>query len=139
LEDLVTSVLDRGHYERADGAVSGYRNGYGHHTLKTDAGPLHLRPPKVRDTVTPVSLALPDELRRMTPELGTLIRRGYVCGLSTRDVAGLYAEVFGASVSKSTASRATQALQAEFDAWRMQDLRDLMCVFRRSRPPNPAA
>lgn len=129
LEDVVTTVLGRGHYERADGPVTGYRNGYSHHTLKTEAGVLHLRPPKVRDTVTPVSVTLPDELRRMTPELGALIRRGYVRGLSTRDVAGLYAEVFGGSVSKSTASRATQALQAEFDAWRTRDLGDLKVLY----------
>jgi putative transposase len=129
LEDVVTTILGRGHYERAEGPVTGYRNGYSHHTLKTEAGPLRLRPPKVRDTATPVSLALPDELRRMTPELGTLIRRGYVRGLSTRDVEGLYAEVFGASVSKSTASRATQALQAEFDAWRTRDLSELKVLY----------
>ena len=129
LEDVVTSVLGRGHYERADGPVLGYRNGYGHHTLKTEAGALHLRPPKVRDTVTPVSIALPDELQRMTPELGALIRRGYVRGLSTRDVEGRYAEVFGASVAKSTASRATQVLQTEFDAWRSRDLGDLKVLY----------
>ena len=122
LEDVVTAVLGRGHYERAEGERTGYRNGYGHHTLKTEAGPLHLRPPKVREPAMPVSLTLPDELQRMTPELGALIRRGYVRGLSTRDVEGLYAEVFGGSVSKSTASRATQALQAEFATWRTRDL-----------------
>lgn len=129
LEDVVTSVLGRGHYERADGPVTGYRNGYSHHTLKTEVGVLHLRPPKVRATATPVSVALPDGLRRMTPELGALIRRGYVRGLSTRDVEGLYAEVFGGRVSKSTASRATQALQAEFDAWRTRNLSDLKVLY----------
>jgi transposase-like protein len=129
LEDVVTSVLGRGHYERAEGPSAGYRNGYSHHRLKTEAGVLHLRPPKVRDTVTPVSITLPDDLRRMTPELGTLIRCGYVRGLSTRDVAGLYAEVFGGRVSKSSASRATQALQAEFDAWRTRDLGDLKILY----------
>lgn len=129
LEDVVTTVLGRGHYERGTGEGTGYRNGYSHHTLKTEAGVLHLRPPKVRDTVTPVSIALPDDLQRMTPELGALIRRGYVRGLSTRDVAGLYAEVFGGRVSKSTASRATQALQAEFDAWRTRDLSALKVVY----------
>jgi transposase-like protein len=129
LEDAVTTVLGRGHYERAGGEVTGYRNGYSHHAVKTEAGVLHLRPPKVRDTVTPVSITLPDELQRMTPELGALIRRGYVRGLSTRDVAGLYAEVFGGSVSKSSASRATQALQAEFDAWRTRDLSDLKVLY----------
>ena len=129
LEDVVTSVLGRGHYERADGPATGYRNGYSHHTLKTEAGVLHLRPPKVRDTETPISVTLPEDLRGMTPELGALIRRGYVRGLSTRDVAGLYAEVFGGTVSKSTASRATQALQAEFDAWRARDLSALKVCY----------
>jgi putative transposase len=129
LEDVVTTILGRGHYERAEGELSGYRNGYGQHRLKTEAGALHLRPPKVRDTLTPVSITLPDELRRMTPELGTLIRRGYVRGLSTRDVAGLYAEVFGGSVSRSTVSRATQTLQAEFDAWRTRDLSALKVLY----------
>lgn len=129
LEELVTQLLGRGHYERADGPVTGYRNGYGHHTVKTEAGALQLRPPKVRDTVTPVSVVLPADLRAMTPELGALIRRGYVRGLSTRDVEGLYAEVFGGSVSKSSASRATQALQAEFDAWRTRDLSELKVLY----------
>jgi transposase-like protein len=126
---VVTAVLGRGHSERAEGEITGYRNGYSHHTLKTEAGVLHLRPPKVRDTVTPVSVALPDELQRMTPELCTLIRRGYVRGLSTRDVEGLSAEVFGARVSKSAASRATQALQAEFDAWRTRDLGEYKVLY----------
>ena len=81
-----------------------------------------IRPPKVRDTVTPVSVTLPDDPRGMTPELGALICRGYVRGLSTRDVAGVYAEAFGAIVSKSTASRDAQALQAEFDTWCTRDL-----------------
>ncbi len=40
LEDVVTSILGRGHYERAEGEATGYRNGYGQHTLKTEAGPL---------------------------------------------------------------------------------------------------
>jgi len=129
LEDVVTTVLGRGHYERADGTVPGYRNGYGHHALKTEAGVPHLRPPKVRDTETPVSVTLPDDLRPMTPELGALIRRSYVRGLSMRDVEGLYAEVFGGSVSKSAASRATQVLQAEFDTWRTRDLSELRVLY----------
>ncbi len=129
LEELVTSLLGRGHYERAEGPGTGYRNGYGHRTVKSEAGPLHLRPPKVRATASPLSLALPDALRGMTPELGTLIRRGYVRGLSVRDVAGLYAEVFGGVLSRSAVSRATQALQAEFDAWRTRDLSDLKILY----------
>ncbi|HQH54344.1 MAG TPA: transposase [Candidatus Hydrogenedentes bacterium] len=128
LEDAVTRILGRGHSERADGAVPGDRNGDSHPTLKTEAGVLHLRPPTVRDTAMPVSIALPDERQRMTPELGALIRRDYVCGLSTRDGA----EVFGGRGSKSTASRTTPALQAEGDAWRTRDLGDrtILSLFR---------
>jgi putative transposase len=129
LEEVMTSLLGRDHYERAAGPVTGYRNGYGHRAVKTEAGVLRLRPPKVRDTGTPVSLTLPEDLRSMTPELGTLIRRGYVRGLSTRDLEGLYAEVFGGTVSKSAASRATQVLQAEFDTWRTRDLSDLQVLY----------
>jgi transposase-like protein len=58
-----------------------------------------------------------------------LIRRGYVRGLSTRDLEGLLAEVFGAKVSRSTASRVSQVLQAEFDAWRTRDLSDLQVLY----------
>jgi len=65
----------------------------------------------------------------MTPELSTLIQRGYVRGLSVRDVAGLYAEVFGGALSRSAAGRATQALQAEFDAWRTRDLSALQVLY----------
>ncbi len=129
LEDVVALALGRDHYERAVGPVTGYRNGYGHHALKSEAGTLQLRPPKVRDTVAPVSLRLPTELRGRTPELGALIRQGYVRGLSTRDIEGLFADVFGASLSRSTASRATQALQAEFDAWRGRDLTELKVLY----------
>jgi transposase-like protein len=129
VEDVVTAVLGRGHYERVAGPVTGYRNGYGHHTVKSEAGPLHLRPPKVRQTATPVSLALPATLTGMTPELGSLIRRAYVRGLSVRDIEGLYAEVFGGTVSKSAASRVTATLQTDFDAWRTRDLSDLKILY----------
>jgi len=129
LEELVAELLGRGHYERAAMPGTGYRNGYGHHTVKSEAGPLHLRPPKVRETATPLSLALPEELRGMTPELGTLIRRGYVRGLSVRDVAGLYTEAFGGALSRSAAGRVTAQLQAEFDAWRTRDLSDLKVLY----------
>src|SRR3974377_776248 len=54
LEEVVTTLPGRGHDDGADGERTGYRNGYGHHTLKTEAGALHLRPPKVRDMLRPV-------------------------------------------------------------------------------------
>lgn len=122
LEEVVASFLGRQPYERAAGVPSGYRNGYSQRTVKTEAGPLHLRPPKVRATATPFAVELPADLRTVTPELASLATRAYVRGLSVRDVEGLYAEVFGGSLSKSAVSRVTAQLQAEFDAWRSRDL-----------------
>lgn len=129
LEEHVEAFLGRGHYERSPAARPGHRNGYGHHTLKAEAGPLTLRPPKVRGTTEPFQGPLPAGLTATTPELRALITRAYVRGLSTRDVEGLYAEVFGGSLSKSAVSRATKILQADFDAWRRRDLTDLKVVY----------
>ncbi len=55
--------------------------------MKTEAGILYLLPPKVKvqDTTTSVLVILVDDLRGMTPEFGTLIRRRHVRGLSIRD------------------------------------------------------
>lgn len=52
LEEQVDAFLGRGHYERQEAALPGYRNGYGQRTVKTEAGPLALRPnaPAVRAT-----------------------------------------------------------------------------------------
>jgi len=129
LEEQVEAFLGRGHYERRETAPPGYRNGYGDRTVKSEAGPLQFRPPKVRDTAMPFTLQLPEDLRGMTPELASLARRAYVRGLSVRDVEGLYAEVFGGSFSKSAASRATATLQAEFDTWRARDLSELKVLY----------
>jgi transposase-like protein len=129
LEECVTALLGRQPYERAPGVSAGYRNGYSQRTVKTEAGPLYLRPPKVRATATPVSLELPADLRTVTPELARVVTRAYVRGLSVRDVEGLYAEVFGGTLSKSAVSRATAQLQADFDAWRTRDLSALKPVY----------
>jgi transposase-like protein len=128
LEEQVQAFLGRGHYERGP-TPRGWRNGYGTHTLKTEAGPLTLRPPKVRATAAPFRVQWPAGLARTTPELQGLVTRAYVRGLSDRDLEALYAEVFGGRFSKSAVSRATATLQAEFDAWRTRDLSALQVVY----------
>lgn len=128
LEEQLEAFLGRGHYERGDRTRPGYRNGYGHHTLQTEAGSLALRPPKVRGTTEPFAVRLPASVTATTPELRALVTRAYVRGFSDRDVEGLYAEVFGGALSKSAVSRATQTLQADLDAWRRRDLSDLRGV-----------
>lgn len=129
LEEQLATFLGRAQYERGGGTRVGYRNGYSVHTFKTEAGALTLRPPKVRGTREPFHRQLPDATASTTPALRALVTRAYVRGLSTRDVEGLYAEVFGGALSKSTVSRVTQTLQADFDAWRKRDLSALPVVY----------
>lgn len=127
-EQVQTFFLGRGHYEQSV-ASRGWRNGYSTHTLKTEAGPLTLRPLKVRATADVFRVQLLVGLASTTPELQALIARAYVRGLSDRDVARLYAEVFGGRLSKSAASRATRTLHADFDAWRARDLSELKVLY----------
>lgn len=129
LEEQVEAFLGRGHYQRGAREREGWRNGYGARTVKTEAGPLVVHPPKVRGTSEPFSRPWPEGLTGTTPELQDLILRGYVRGLSTRDVDGLYTEVFGGRFSKSAASRATARLQVQFDAWRQRDLSELRVLY----------
>lgn len=129
LEEQVEAFLGRAHYQRGVRERDGWRNGYGARTVKTEAGPLGLHPPKVRGTSEPFSSRLPEGLNGTTAELNALVLRGYVRGLSTRDVDGLYTEVFGGRFSKSAASRATVRLRAQFDAWRTRDLSELRVLY----------
>ena len=62
--------------------------------------------------------------------LESLMRGMYVRGLSTQDVSELFADTFGGSrLSKSTVSRVTQQLNADFDTWRRRDLSELPIVY----------
>lgn len=129
LEEQVDAFLGRGYYQRGPRTRRGWRNGYGERTLKSEAGPLLVHPPKLRGTDEPFRGELPARLGRTTAELEDLVVRSYVRGLSARDVEGLYAEVFGGTFSKSAVSRATAKLQAQFDAWRTRDLSELRVLY----------
>jgi len=129
LEEQVDAFLGRGHYQRGPRTRPGWRNGYGERLLKSEAGPVLLQPPKLRGTAEPFHSAVSAQLGRTTTELEELVVRSYVRGLSTRDVEGLYGEVFSGSFSKSAVSRATAKLQAQFDAWRTRDLSELHVLY----------
>lgn len=98
-------------------------------TVKTEAGPLVVPPPKVRGTAEPCSRPWPEGLTGTTPARQDRVLRGYVRGRSPRDVDGLGTEVFGGRFSTSAASRATARLQAPCDAWRQRDLNELRVLY----------
>lgn len=122
IEEQVEEFLGRGHYERGERRRRGWRNGYSPVSLKTEAGPVELSRPKLRATSEPYELEIPAGLGTRTRELEALAVRAYVRGLSTRDVSGLYDEVFGGQLSKSAVSRAVAGLDEHFRAWRSRDL-----------------
>ena len=127
LEDEVTTWLGRGWNSRTDGERAGQRNGYGDLKVKTTAGPLDLKRPKLRNTTEAfASMLLGKGVVRSEP-LEALVISAWVRGLSDRDIEAMLAEALGpeAALSKSTASRICQRLRGEFDTFRARDLSDV--------------
>jgi putative transposase len=130
LEAEVTEFLCRNRYERrqaAGDARAGSRNGYSDLTVKTTAGPVTLKRPKLRGTTEAFASRLLGKGVTRTNALESLIIAGFIRGLSVRDVEAALAEALGpeATVSKSTVSRVCQAIRDEFDAFRQRSLADV--------------
>ena len=124
LEAEVTEFLGRERYARGQGARAGSRNGYGEITVKTTAGAVELRRPKLRGTDEGFASRLLGRQVTRTNALEALAISGWVRGLSDRDIEAALAEALGpeAALSRSTVSRICQALHGEFSAWKRRDL-----------------
>lgn len=127
LEDEVTTWLGRDWNSRSDGEREGQRNGYGDLTIKTTAGPLDLKRPKLRNTTERFASTLLGKGVVRSEPLEALVISAWVRGLSDRDIEAMLAEALGpeAALSKSTASRICQRLRTEFDTFRARDLSDI--------------
>lgn len=124
LEEEVTAWLGRGWNSRAEGERAGQRNGFGDVTVKTTAGPVALKRPKLRNCAEAFASQLLGKGTVRTEPLEALVISGWVRGLSDRDIEALLAEALGpeAALSKSTASRICRRLRDEFEAFRARDL-----------------
>ncbi len=124
LEDEVTAWLGREWNSRVEGGRAGQRNGYSDLTVKTTAGPVALRRPKLRNTAEAFASQLLGRGVVRTEPLEALVISAWVRGLSDRDIEALLAEALGpeAALSKSTASRICARLREEFDTFRSSDL-----------------
>ena len=130
LEAEVSEFLRRNRYERravARDARAGSRNGYGDLTIKTTAGAVSLKRPKLRGTTEQFASRLLGKGVTRTNALESLVIAGFVRGLSVRDVEAALAEALGpdAKVSKSTVSRVCEAIKDEFDAFKGRSLADV--------------
>jgi len=127
IEAEVAEFLHRSRYERrktVQDARAGSRNGYSDLAVKTTAGRVTLKRPKLRGTAEQFSSRLLGKGVTRTNALDSLVIAGFVRGLSVRDVEAGLAEALGpeATISKSTVSRVCQAIRDEFDAFRRRDL-----------------
>ena len=127
LEGEVTSWLGRGWNSRADGERAGQRNGFGDLTVKTTAGPVGLKRPKLRNTSEAFASQLLGKGVVRSEPLEALVISGWVRGLSDRGIEALLAEALGpeAALSRSTASRVCARLRDDFEAFRHRDLTDV--------------
>ncbi len=130
LEAEVTEFLCRNRYQRrttARDARAGSRNGYGDVTVKTTAGPVTLKRPKLRGSTEAFASRLLGRGVTRTNALESLVIAGFVRGLSVRDVEAALAESLGpeAKVFKSTVSRVCEAIKDEFDAFKKRGLADV--------------
>ena len=124
LEAEVTEFLGRERYARGQCTRAGSRNGYSDITVKTTAGPVDLKRPKLRGSDEAFASRLLGRHVTRTNALEALAISGWVRGLSDRDIEAALAEALSpkAALSKSTVSRICQALRGEFDAWKARDL-----------------
>jgi putative transposase len=127
LEAEVTEFLGRDRYARGERARAGMRNGYSDTTVKTTAGAVELKRPKVRGTLEKFSSRLLGKHVTRTNALESLVISGWVRGLSDRDIEAALREALGpeATVSKSTVSRICEQIKDEFATWRTRDLSEV--------------
>src|SRR3954451_3699920 len=121
LEEEISEHLgyDKHAVEGRNGANS--RNGNRAKTVVTDAvGPVEIEVPRDRDgTFTPVIVA---KRQRRLSDVDTVVLSLYAKGLTTGEISAHFAEVYGASVSKDTVSRITDAVLEDMQAWSTRPL-----------------
>ena len=99
-----------------------WRNGSYRRRVRTRLGPLTIEVPRSRGGGFR-SVLLP-RFRQVAPELDEGIRGLYLKGVSTRQVGALLAVLCGASVSASTVSRLTRALDGELKRFEQRPIED---------------
>ena len=127
LEDEVTTWLGRDWNSRSDPGRDGQRNGHSDLTIKTTAGPVELKRPKLRNTTEKFASTLLGKGVVRSAPLEALVISARVRGLSDRDIEALLGEALGpeAVLSKSTASRICGRLKEDFEQFRNRDLSEV--------------
>lgn len=96
------------------------RNGYSHKTLKGDRGEVEIRTPRDRNGQFEPQLIGKGQTR--LTEFDDQILALYARGVSTRDIASVFLEMYGAEVSHSLVAKVTEAVWDSVQAWQNRPL-----------------
>ena len=133
LEEEVTEFLGRGKSQRrSQEAVVGYRNGYGKpRHVALSSGTVSVRRPRLRNLGDRFESRVLPLFKRRSQELGAMLPRLYLHGLSSGDfevaLRGLLGE--GAPLSAASLQRLKGVWQAEYEQWKQGDLSQLELVY----------
>jgi putative transposase len=132
LAQLTATVLERAlgaelddhlGYVKGDPAGNGSgnsRNGHYGKTVTTAAGPVRIAVPRDRNSTFEPKI-VPRGQRRLG-QVDDMILSLYARGMTTRDIQGHLAEVYGAEVSPALISKVTDVVAEEITAWQTRPL-----------------
>lgn len=96
------------------------RNGYSEKTLKGDFGEVDIKTPRDRNATFEPQLIRKNQTR--ITEFDSQILSLYAKGMTTRDIADAFKEMYGAEVSHMLISKVTDAVLEEVRAWQNRPL-----------------
>mgnify|MGYP003544039751 FL=1 len=123
---LNTELEDHLGYEKhaADGKNSGNsRNGYTSKTLKGNFGKVSIDTPRDRNSSFEPQIVRKGQTR--VTQFDEQILALYAKGMTTRDIADTFKEMYGAEVSHQLISKVTEAILDEVIAWQTRPLNDI--------------
>lgn len=126
LEEEVSDFLGRERYVRQnkeDAEFRGYRNGYQDYSLKTKAGRMSIKKPRIRDNNEEFISQIIERLDALEENFKKMVLESYVRGLSTRDIEETFKDQDGRSLlSRTSVSNIAKSLNAEYEEFSRRDL-----------------
>lgn len=127
MDQQAQEACGAGRNERSEGRTNS-RNGYRGRTLRTAAGEVELRIPKLREgTYFPEGML--ERWSRVDVSVAAIVQEMYVCGVSTRKIERVAQRLGIPSLSSSEVSRLCDALDLEVEAMRSRDLSGCPCCY----------
>ena len=132
IEHEITAHLGRARYAHSDteGGATAYRNGYREARIDTPSGAIVYDRQRLAGDPDFKSKIHRPHMRR-PEEFDAAVAEMYVSGVSTRKVKKALCAVAGDDLrmSRSTVSRITERLRAEFREWKKRDLSELKAAY----------